>query len=111
MGMRQLQLNLEDILGPHGTIRGIARLLDRPKAAKYQLRTQINSLDDSAADCLKSAESIKDRLDKLLAFIMALSRPPRISIGDGKHKNDVGGGEEYPFMQAATSRALRAAAS
>ncbi|KAK3370694.1 hypothetical protein B0H63DRAFT_487440 [Podospora didyma] len=71
-GMRQLQLNLEDILGSHGTIRGIARLLDRPKAARFQLRPKMDSLRDSAADCLKNANNIRDRFDKLLAFTSAL---------------------------------------
>ncbi|KAK3332674.1 hypothetical protein B0T19DRAFT_398419 [Cercophora scortea] len=71
-GMKQLQLNLEDILGPHGTIRGIARLLDRPKAARFQLRPKMDSLRDSATDCLTNANSIKVRFDKLLAFTEAL---------------------------------------
>lgn len=80
-GMRKLQLNLDDMLGSQGTIRSIIRVLDRPNAAKYQLRGKMDDLQTSAADCKKNAEAIRDKFDVLLSYTMALYKATKSKQG------------------------------
>jgi hypothetical protein len=55
-------------------IRSIISLLDRPKAAKFKLRPNMELMEKAAQDCVALSKQIQDQFGELKSFTMALAK-------------------------------------